>query len=121
MPDTSPVDRSTPRSWTLFAAEPRIGVLEASRRLRLARGTVQARLDKLAARGVVTGWGPDVDAAALGFPVTAFVTLEIAQSGHDEIGARLAAIPEVLEVHTITGGGDLLSAWWPAPTPTCSA
>ena len=33
----------------LFAAEPRIGVLEASRRLGVARGTVQARLDKLLA------------------------------------------------------------------------
>ena len=106
MPDTvDPVDAAI---LELFAAEPRIGVLEASRRLRLARGTVQARLDKLAARGIVTGWGPDVDAAALGFPVTAFVTLEIAQRGHDEIGGRLAGIPEVLEVHTITGNGDLL-------------
>ena len=33
----------------LFAAEPRVGVLEASRRLGVARGTVQARLDKLEA------------------------------------------------------------------------
>ena len=106
MPDT--VDTVDAAILELFAAEPRIGVLEASRRLRLARGTVQARLDKLAARGIVTGWGPDVDAAALGFPVTAFVTLEIAQRGHDEIGGRLAGIPEVLEVHTITGNGDLL-------------
>jgi len=106
MPDT--VDGIDAAILELFAAEPRIGVLEASRRLRLARGTVQARLDKLAARGIVTGWGPDVDAAALGFPVTAFVTLEIAQRGHDEIGGRLAGIPEVLEVHTITGSGDLL-------------
>ena len=31
----------------LFADEPRVGVLEASRRLGVARGTVQARLDKL--------------------------------------------------------------------------
>ena len=108
MPDTA-VDRIDAAILALFAAEPRVGVLEASRRLRIARGTVQARLDKLAARGVVTGWGPDLDAAALGFPVTAFVTLEIAQTGHDEIGARLAEIPEVIEVHTITGGGDLLA------------
>jgi DNA-binding Lrp family transcriptional regulator len=104
----SAVDRVDAAILALFAAEPRVGVLEASRRLRIARGTVQARLDKLAARGVVTGWGPDLDPAALGFPVTAFVTLEIAQAGHDAIGARLAAIPEVIEVHTITGGGDLL-------------
>ncbi len=108
MPESA-VDRIDAEILALFAAEPRVGVLEASRRLRIARGTVQARLDKLAARGVVTGWGPDLDAAALGYPVTAFVTLEIAQTGHDEIGARLAAIPEVIEVHTITGGGDLLA------------
>jgi DNA-binding Lrp family transcriptional regulator len=108
MPDGVPVDRVDAAILDLFALEPRIGVLEASRRLRLARGTVQARLDKLASRGIVTGWGPQVDTSALGFPVTAFVTLEIAQSGHDAIGARLASIPEVLEVHTITGNGDLL-------------
>jgi DNA-binding Lrp family transcriptional regulator len=108
MPDTVAIDRVDAAILALFAEEPRIGVLEASRRLRLARGTVQARLDKLAARGVVVGWGPDVDTSRLGFPVTAFVTLEITQSGHDDIGARLAEIPEVLEVHTITGNGDLL-------------
>jgi DNA-binding Lrp family transcriptional regulator len=108
MPDTIPVDSIDAAILDLFAAEPRIGVLEASRRLKLARGTVQARLDKMAARGIVTGWGPDVDTTALGFPVTAFVTLEIVQSGHNEIGRRLADIPEVLEVHTITGSGDLL-------------
>ena len=35
----------------LFTHEPRVGVLEASRRLGVARGTVQARLDKLVPRG----------------------------------------------------------------------
>ena len=34
----------------LLAAEPRIGMLEASRRLGVARGTVQARLDRLQPR-----------------------------------------------------------------------
>ena len=92
----------------LFALEPRLGVLEASRRLGVARGTVQARLDKLVASGVVTGWGPDLSPAALGFPVSAFLTLEISQAGgHDDVAERLAAIPEVLEVCTITGAGDL--------------
>jgi DNA-binding Lrp family transcriptional regulator len=93
----------------LLAAEPRVGVLEASRRLRVARGTVQARLERLQERGVITGYGPDVDPAALGYEVTAFVTLEIRQAGgHDPVAERLAAIPEVLEVHTITGAGDML-------------
>jgi DNA-binding Lrp family transcriptional regulator len=93
----------------LFAAEPRIGVLECSRRLRVARGTVQARLDKLVARGVIRGFGPEISPAAVGFGVTAFVTLEISQRhGHDRVAAHLSAIPEVLEAHTITGAGDLL-------------
>jgi DNA-binding Lrp family transcriptional regulator len=96
----------------LFATDPRIGVLEASRRLGVARGTVQARLDKLTSSGVITSWGPDLSPAALGYPVTAFLTLEIRQDertggGHDTVGAHLAEIPEVLEAHTITGAGDL--------------
>jgi DNA-binding Lrp family transcriptional regulator len=103
------IDELDARLIELLTGEPRVGVLEASRRLGVARGTVQARLDRLQARGVVTGYGPDVDPAALGHAVTAFVTLEIRQAGgHDPVAARLAAIPEVLEVHTITGAGDML-------------
>jgi DNA-binding Lrp family transcriptional regulator len=93
----------------LFREEPRVGVLEASRRLGVARGTVQARLDRMQARGVITGFGPDIDPSALGFGVTAFVTLEIRQAGgHDSVTHGLGVIPEVLEVHTITGTGDML-------------
>ena len=92
----------------LFAKEPRIGVLEASRRLGVARGTVQARLDRLATTGVVTGWGPELSPEALGFPVMAFLTLEIRQgSGHNAIASHLSTIPEVLEAYTITGTGDM--------------
>ena len=103
------IDDLDARLLALLAAEPRIGVLEASRRLKVARGTVQARLDRLQQRGVVTGYGPDIDPVALGHGVMAFVTLEIRQaSGHDPVADGLAAIPEVLEVHTITGPGDML-------------
>ncbi|HZJ07316.1 MAG TPA: Lrp/AsnC family transcriptional regulator [Nocardioidaceae bacterium] len=96
----------------LFEQQPRIGVLEASRRLGVARGTVQARLDKLSRVGVVSGWGPQLDPEALGYPVTAFLTLEIRQDpadrgGHDAIAVHLAGIPEVLEACTITGAGDI--------------
>ena len=93
----------------LLADEPRVGVLQASRRLGVARGTVQARLDRLWARGIITGYGPDVEPAAIGYGVTAFVTLEIRQvGGHEPVAINLAAIAEVLEAHTITGQGDML-------------
>jgi DNA-binding Lrp family transcriptional regulator len=103
------IDELDARLIELLTREPRVGMLEASRRLGVARGTVQARLDRLQARGVITGYGPDVDPAAVGYVVTAFVTLEIRQAGgHDQVAARLARIAEVLEAHTITGAGDML-------------
>jgi DNA-binding Lrp family transcriptional regulator len=103
------IDELDGRLMALLTDEPRVGVLEASRRLGVARGTVQARLDRLHARGVITGYGPDIDPAAVDFGVTAFVTLELRQAGgHDPVAQRLAAIAEVLEAHTITGVGDML-------------
>jgi DNA-binding Lrp family transcriptional regulator len=102
------LDELDGRLIELVSAEPRVGMLEASRRLGVARGTVQARLDRLQERGVITGYGPDIDPAALGHGVTAFVTLEIRQAGgHDEVADQLALIAEILEVHTITGAGDM--------------
>lgn len=103
------LDELDARLIELLAAEPRIGVLECSRRLRVARGTVQARLDKLLARGVIGGFGPEISPAAIGFGVTSFITLEISQRhGHDRVTAHLSTVPEVLEAHTITGSSDLL-------------
>ena len=105
----SSLDGLDARILLLFAQEPKVGVLEASRRLGVARGTVQARLDRLEASGVVTSWAPTLDPAAIGFPVSAFATLEIAQAGgHRPVAEHLRAIPEVLEAHTITGAADLM-------------
>ena len=93
----------------LFTAEPRVGVLEASRRLGVARGTVQTRLDRLTSIGIIKTFAPTLDTEAMGFTVTAFATLEIRQGARDRVAAHLGRIPQVLEVHTITGQGDLLA------------
>ncbi len=103
------LDRLDARILTLFAQQPQIGVLGASRELGAARGTVQARLDRLVDRGVVKSFAPQLDPAAMGYPVSAFCTLEIRQGqGHSPVVEHLSAIPEVLEAHTITGSGDLI-------------
>ena len=44
-PATMPIDTLDARLLALLTEEPRIGILEASRRLGVARGTVQARLE----------------------------------------------------------------------------
>jgi DNA-binding Lrp family transcriptional regulator len=102
------IDALDARIITTLREEPRIGVLELSRRLGVARGTVTARLEKLQARGVVTGFGPDLDPAELGYPVLAFVFLEIVQGRLDDAVGDLRAVPEVLEAHSVTGARDLL-------------
>jgi DNA-binding Lrp family transcriptional regulator len=89
-------------------AAPRVGVLEISRRLGIARATAQARLDRLVARGVIATFAPTLDPVAMGYTVTAFATLEIRQGRGQAVLAHLRGIARVLEVHTITGPGDML-------------
>jgi DNA-binding Lrp family transcriptional regulator len=86
---------------------PRAGVMELARRLGVARGTVQARLDKLQQRGVISGFDPDLDLNSMGYEVLAFIGLEIAQGRLDDVTAHLREIPEVLEIHSVTGPVDL--------------
>lgn len=97
------------RLLALLADDPHVGVLGASRQLGVARGTVQARLDRLTRDGVIRSFAPTLDPASLGYPVSAFCTVEIRQGqGHEQVVDHLLAIPEVLEAHTITGSGDLI-------------
>ncbi len=92
----------------LMRTRPKTPVAELARLANVARGTAQARIQRLESSGVIRGYGPDVDPAAIGYEVLAFATLEIAQGHDDEIAHHLAGIPEVLEVHAVTGTGDLM-------------
>jgi DNA-binding Lrp family transcriptional regulator len=86
---------------------PRVGMLELARQLGVARGTVQARLDRLERAGVVTGYGPDIDLEAAGYGFQAFVSLEIAQGALADVAAELTSLPAVLEAYATTGSSDV--------------
>jgi DNA-binding Lrp family transcriptional regulator len=101
------IDELDARLITALAETPRAGVMELARQLGVARGTIQARLDKLQARGVITGFDPDLHLETMGYEVLAFVTLEIAQGRLADVVDHLADIPEVIEAHSTTGPGDL--------------
>ena len=105
---TNQVDELDARLLAELRAHPRLGLLEISRRLGVARGTVQARLAKLERRGVVTGFGPDVDPAELGHRLQAFVLLELTQGRLAEAVDALERTPEVIEVDAISGPQDLI-------------
>ena len=86
----------------------RVGVLELSRRLEVARGTVQARLDRLVSAGVIRNFSADLNLEALGFQVKAYVTVEAKEGQIDSVVIPLSKIDEVLEVHSVAAQGDLL-------------
>ncbi|MEV0453162.1 Lrp/AsnC family transcriptional regulator [Streptomyces sp. NPDC050600] len=103
------VDELDTRVLRLLIEQPRTSVREYARILGVARGTVQARIDRLERGGVITATGPVLSPAALGHPVLAFVHIEVTQGHLDEVGDALATVPEIVEAFSITGGGDLLT------------
>jgi DNA-binding Lrp family transcriptional regulator len=105
---TSPIDELDSRLIAELRARPRLGLLEISRRLGVARGTVQARLAKLEQRGVITGFGPEVDPVELGHRLEAFVLLELTQGRLAEAVEALEVTPEVLEADAVSGPQDLI-------------
>jgi DNA-binding Lrp family transcriptional regulator len=102
------IDQLDAQLLALLRQHPRMGLVEVARQLGVARGTVQARLDKLQRAGVVTGFGPDVDLRRIGFPILAFVTIELQQGRLEEAIGVLRDVAEVVEVHGTTGPEDLL-------------
>jgi DNA-binding Lrp family transcriptional regulator len=102
------IDELDARLIKVLNKNPRVGLLEVARQLGVARGTVSARLDKLVRRGVITGFGPEIDPHAIGFRILAFVELDIVQGRLDEAVEQLRKVPEVLEAHATSGDRDLL-------------
>ncbi|WP_338675065.1 Lrp/AsnC family transcriptional regulator [Streptomyces sp. SCSIO 30461] len=103
------VDELDTRILRLLIEQPRTSVREYARILGIARGTLQARIDRLERDGVIMGSGPFLSPTALGHPVLAFVHIEVTQGHLDEVGDELAQVPEIVEAFSITGGGDLLT------------
>lgn len=88
--------------------DPRGTVLSLAQRLGLSRNTVQARLARLEQGRALAGFERRIEPAALGYPLTAFITVTVTQRLLDEVAAALAEIAEVLEVFGLSGPTDLL-------------
>lgn len=86
----------------------RMPVAMIAHKLGLARGTVQARIDKMQAADVFRPHSARVKPAAFGRPVAAMVQVELDQHLITEAIRALASIPEVLECFAPAGDTDLL-------------
>ncbi|MFF5213263.1 Lrp/AsnC family transcriptional regulator [Streptosporangium sp. NPDC000396] len=87
---------------------PRATTIALAEQIGLSRNTVQARLAKLDRQGALAPFERRVDPEALGYPLKAFIVVQVTQSRLAEVSEALVAIPEVLEVHGLTGPTDLL-------------
>jgi DNA-binding Lrp family transcriptional regulator len=102
------VDPTDARLLLALAEDPRATVMALSQRLGLARNTVQARLTRLETAGVLAPFDRRVRPEALGYPLGAYVTVQVVQHGLADVSDALAAIPEVVEVTALSGVADLL-------------
>lgn len=87
--------------------DPRAQVSELSELLGVARNTAQSRIRRLLRAETLRRSGRELDLEALGYDVVAFVTLEVSHRELDAVIAGLRTLNQVLEVHEISGRGDV--------------
>src|SRR5690606_4908562 len=94
--DQAPLDAVDRALLRELIADPRLPVIELAKRVGVVRATAAARIDKLTRRGVIGPGGIALDVTALGYPLTAYVGLQIRQGHGPEVRAWLETFPEVL-------------------------
>ncbi len=93
---------------TLLGADARMSVATLARRLKVARSTIQARLERLETTGVIAGYTLKLGEAARQARLRASVLLTIEPRSQAAILQRLKAVPEIERVFTTSGRFDLL-------------
>ena len=93
---------------TLLGVDARISVATLARRLKVARSTIQARLERLETTGIIAGYTVKLGEAARQGRIRATVLLMIEPRAQANVLTRLRSIPEVERVHTTSGRVDLL-------------
>ena len=76
---------------------------ELGRRAGLSAPAVTERVQRLERSGVIAGYRAELDPAALGFPVTAYVRIRPGPGQLQRIAELARQVPEVAECHRITG------------------
>lgn len=102
------MDELDQRILAALAADSSTSTSRLARRFKVARSTVQARIERMERTGVIGGYtvklGDDVSVRR----IRATVLLEIAAKATAAILQRLRAMPEVEIAHTTTGRWDLI-------------
>jgi len=92
----------------LLGADARMSIATLARRLKVARSTIQARLERLETSGVIVGYTIKLGESAREGRLRASVLLTVEPRAQANILTRLKAIAEVERVFTTSGRFDLL-------------
>ena len=94
-----------------LAADGRLSATEVARRVGLSKSPVQARIKRLEAAGVITGYRAMLDRVRMGLAHVAFVEVRLSDTRERalaEFNAAVRAIPEIEACHMIAGSFDYL-------------
>jgi DNA-binding Lrp family transcriptional regulator len=106
MPALDDTDR---RLVALLRANGRLPAATLARHLGISRGTVQNRLDRLLATGVILGFTVRLQSDAEGAGVRAIVSIEVRSADTRTVVAALRRMPEVGRIHSTNGRWDLVA------------
>ena len=99
----SDLDDLNRRILRALHADPRMSMSALGRQVGLSAPSVTERVQRMQQAGVIAGFRMDVDPAALGLPVSAFVRLRPAPGQLSRLAELAASIDQVSECHRITG------------------
>src|SRR5213593_1840324 len=104
------IDEIDRKIMALLQDNARISQSDIAKAVGLAPSAVMERIRKLETRGIITGYVALVDPHVVDQRMLAFVAVRTSAVGNEEreVAVRLAAIPEVLEVHYVAGDDCLL-------------
>ena len=103
MPDPELLDETNRVLLRALHADPRMTMSALARTVGMSAPAVTERVQRLQRAGVITGFTMNVDPAALGLPVTAFVRVRPAARQLAKIAALAESLEQVSECHRITG------------------
>jgi Lrp/AsnC family transcriptional regulator, regulator for asnA, asnC and gidA len=107
--DLDEVDRTILRSLRQNA---RMSLQEMSRKSGISDATIQFRLKRMKANGVIEQFTIAANPAATGYTVTAIMLVQTDAERHDNAVRALAKIPEITEVYGVLGEYDLFLKVW---------
>lgn len=87
----------------------RISTSELARLLDVSRSTAQSRLTRLEQLGVITGYTAQLGEDWLNKQIIAHVLLKVEQRHTARVGKALRDIPEIAELHAISGDNDMIT------------